>query len=295
MRLRYISHPSMKHYLAYYNGSFVSEADVALSPLDRGFLYGDGLFETLRSVKRSIISYRDHYERLAAGCARIRINLPLTLAEMRHAIADLLIKNSLENAAIRITVSRGPASQFGYGFSEASRPVVLILVRPSKVIPDDLYQKGVGAEFMTLHHASPLKSLSALPYVLAKQAALDRQCYEMILHDEAGIVLEGTSSNIFMVHDSEVLTPSLDLSILPGITRKRVLQLLEERLNHPVRETIIPREDLMKASEVFLTNTNVQVLPVTRAGQATIGSGRVGPVTLEIINTFRQTLPEILE
>ncbi len=286
----------MPRYIAFHNGKFIEESDLRISPMDRGFLYGDGLFETLRAVDRSVISFTDHWERLTLGCERVRIPPPQTMAEVRHAIAELLVRNNLRDAVIRLALTRGATDQFGYGFSDKLVPTIVIMVRPVKKIPEDLYTKGVAVAVMEKAQAvSAFKTTSAQSYALAKQAALDKGCYESILVGTQGEILEGTSSNVFLWYQGAAYTPALQLGILPGITRQRVIHLLKTKLHAPVEETTLDRKTLSSADEIFLTNTNVQILPVTRVENQVISNGRIGPMTQTLLNVFRQSMVEILE
>ncbi|MBL7959464.1 aminotransferase class IV [bacterium] len=289
------------YYIAYYNGKYVPESDISISPNDRGFLYGDGVFETMRTVGRRVISYKAHYDRLLDGCQRSEIKLSTSLSDIRNIIDDLLIKNQLSDAYVRVTVTRGSGDQFGFGYSKNIKPTLLTVIRPSKIIPDSLYEKGVKIDFQfsslfnSHEKIGKTKSLSAQPYVLAKQKALDKQCYDMILMDAFETVYEGTSSNIFIIKNGMLLTPPLEAGILAGTTRARVIEIVSQKLNIPVAQTTFSKSDVLQANEIFLTNTNIQVLPVTQAEMTIISDGKMGGQTENILHTFRQSLIEILE
>lgn len=288
-------------YIAYYNGKFLNESDIAISPNDRGFLYGDGVFDTMRSVNRSVISYCAHYDRLEESCRRTGIKLTLDPPALRHVLADLFLKNELSDAYIRVSITRGTADQFGFGYSNTMKPTILVAVRPIKDIPDHLYENGVTIDFEyapmfnSLEKKSKLKSLSAQTYVLAKQKALTKNCYEMIFMDSLGNVYEGSSSNVFIVNNGTIFTPPVSSGILPGTTRARVLQICTQKMTVQVTEKMISKNEIFQADEIFLTNTNIQILPVTQAGQIKISNGKIGIITRQILSTFRQTLIEILE
>lgn len=288
-------------YIAYYNGKFLNESDISLSPNDRGFLYGDGVFDSMRSVNKSVISYRAHYDRLEETCRRTDIKLPLDTAGLRHVLADLLIKNELSDAYLRVSISRGVVDQFGFGYSNKMKPTVLVAVRPIKNIPDHLYENGVKVDFEyspifnSLEQRSKIKSLSAQIYVQAKQKALDKSCYEMLFMDSFENVYEGSSSNIFIVKNGTVYTPPITSGILPGTTRARVIQICTQKMTVQVTEKLISKNEVYQADEVFLTNTNIQILPVTQVGETKISNGKIGTLTRQILTTFRQTLIEILE
>ncbi len=291
----------MPAYIAYFNGKFVSEDRIAISPNDRGFLYGDGVFETMRAVKGGIISFHAHIERLKDGCQRTGLRWPFTNEEPRVILHDLLQKNALKDAYVRITITRGIGEQFGFGYAKDLRPTLLVAVRPIKDIPAQLYEKGVKIDFAisslfgSHDHESKIKSLSAQPFVMAKQSALDQGCYETVFMDALGHVYEGSSSNLFIIEDGTLYTPPIQSGILPGTTRARVVEIAKSKLGLSVFEAKITKAQVLSAEEVFLTNTNIQILPVNQAGTKKIGNGAIGPVTRRLLDVFRQTLIEILE
>lgn len=283
--------------LAFCNGKFVPETEASISCMDRGFLYGDGIFDTLRSVDGSIISFYDHYERLREGADRLHIPISLRAMDLRMILRDLLVQNHLTDAVIRLTLTRGLTDSFGFGYTLGSKPTLVITVRPSRKLPPDLYQKGVSVEVQSLYPGGMdgVKSTSAQSYVLAKQAALDKGSYETLFVTADQLVLEGTSSNVFMIRNGGIQTPPTEKGVLPGITRKRIIELLVDRLQWPFSEEFFTLNDLVNADEVFLTNTNVEILPVTRISGNAIGEGGMGSLTRQLLAYFRQTLPEVLQ
>lgn len=287
--------------IAYYNGKFLPEEDINISPNDRGFLYGDGVFDTMRATQRRIVSYRQHYDRLNGACRRTEIKLSFSEKDLRHMLGDLLIKNELQEAYIRITISRGVGDQFGFGYSGGMKPSVLIVVRPFKSVPEVVYENGVKTDFeysplFNSHdHQSKIKSLSAQAYVMAKQNALKNNCYETIFVDAFDNVYEGSATNLFLIKNGILLTPTVESGILPGTTRERVIEIAKERLGLTVFEKQITQSETLDADEIFLTNTNIQILPVTQVGEKKIGKGKAGKITRRVLDTFRQTLIEILE
>lgn len=284
-------------FLAYCNGKFVPESEASISCMDRGFLYGDGVFDTLRSIDGSIVSFYDHYERLREAADRLHIPITLRAMDLRTVLRDLLVQNQLSDAVIRLTLTRGLTDSFGFGYTAGAKPTLVITVRPSRKLPPDLYQKGVSVEVQSLQPGGMdgVKSTSAQTYVLAKQAALDKGSYETLLITAGQLVLEGTSSNVFMIRNGGIQTPPAEKGVLPGITRKRVIELLVDRLQWPFSEEFFTLNDLTEADEVFLTNTNVEILPVARISGKTIGNGGMGPMTQQLLAYFRQTLHEILQ
>ncbi|MCB0834768.1 MAG: aminotransferase class IV family protein [Bacteroidetes bacterium] len=288
-------------YIAWFNGKFLTEDRIEISCNDRGFLYGDGLFETMRSIDHKVIGFRAHMERLRVSCQETRIPFDKPVADLRYVLGELLKKNQIADATVRLTVTRGIGDRFGFGFSDDLKPNWLMQVRPVKEIPESLYEQGVKISLQISPHFHParkkpkVKSLSAMEYALAKQSALDDHSYDTVLMDTQENVYEGTSSNLFLFSDGRLVTPPLKAGILPGVTRARVLQIARSRLGLTVDERLPSKSELLGASEVFLTNTNVDILPVTRCGARKIGIGSAGLMTRQILETYRKTLVEILE
>ena len=287
--------------IAWIHGKYVPEDEIALSPNDRGFLYGDGAFETMRAVQSRIIAFHAHIRRLTAACERLRIPLSPSPEDFRAIIRELLNRNALQDAYIRISISRGPVEQFGFGYSKNLKPTYLIAVRPAPVIPENIYQKGVSVGFQisslfgTHTGNTAIKSMSAVEYVLAKQSALENKRYDMLLMDSIERVYEGTSSNVFIVRQGTLYTPPVLSGILPGITRARIITLAEKILRLPIKEILFSKQDVLTSDEAFLTNTNIDVLPVTFADEKSIGNGTPGKITQSLLQAYRQTLIEILE
>lgn len=244
----------------YLNGRFVPEEAARISVHDRGFLYGDALFETIRVYEGEPFLWMDHMRRLAHGCEVMRINLPLTPAEMQRVVAEQLRRNSLRDAIIRITVSRGVGPR-GYSPRGADHPTFCILAFPP---PKALLSTW---KLVTSSHRLPnddplavFKHANKLRQIVARAEADDRGADEALLLNERGQVVEGTTTNIFWVEEGAVCTPRLS-GILSGVTRNYILRLCAF-LGIATREKNIPLRRLLKAEGVFVTASGIEVMEV---------------------------------
>ncbi len=240
--------------VVYLNGRFLPHDQVSISPFDEGFLYGYGLFETMRAYRGRVFALSLHMERLEKGCRVLKIPPPSSLERMEEVLSALLERNGLagKDAYVRVTVTGGVGGQ----------PTLLAFSRP---LPDSLKRKKEGVRAVTarLERGWELASLKTTSYLLMH---LKRREAEARGKDEAllvmkGVVLEGTHTNLFMVKDGRVITPPLSLPILPGITRGIVMDLLK-RKGIPCCEEAFTLEDLLEADEAFLTNSLLEVAPL---------------------------------
>jgi len=273
--------------IAYLNGEFLPEEQARISILDRGFLYGDGLFETMRAYSGRVFRLAQHYERLASSAERIGLRVPLPEHDLSHVIAELLRRSGLLDAYVRLTISRGE----GLGMEPPdARPTVSVVAR-ELVLPDErLYREGASVIVTGASagpHLAALKSLSYLGSLLARRAARQAGADDAVLTNAAGHLTEASSSNLFFVKNATLCTPSLECGLLPGITRHAIVEIAGQ-VSLPAQEGQFTPEDLRTAEEAFLTNSIAEVLPVTRVDGAPIGSGKVGPVTAKLMDAYRR-------
>ncbi|MEW6587467.1 MAG: aminotransferase class IV [Nitrospirota bacterium] len=252
----------------YLNGKILPAREAAVSVFDHGFLYGDGIYETLRVYDGVIFRMDEHIQRLYRSASLIGLTLPMDADRLKIALYETLIANKLRNAYVRLTVSRGPGS-IGLDPDLCSEPTVVIIAQDMKPYPRAYYDQGIdliiAATRRNLKEAiSPrIKSLNFLNNILAKIEAKKQDAYEAIMLNADGHLTEGTISNLFFCVDETICTPSLDCGILDGITRGIVIDLaLREGI--AVREGLFTKEDLYHAREVFITNTSMEVIPVSK-------------------------------
>jgi branched-chain amino acid aminotransferase group I len=271
------------------NGRFVERGEAAVPALDRGLLYGYGLFETMRSYGGRVFRLEEHYRRLCEGAAVLELPPALTLDDLRVAVDALLESNGLADAYLRLTVTAGPAPDDG-----GASPSILLVARPLSGYPPDLYQRGMAAvtSASRRNEASPLsrvKSLNYLDNLLAREEAQRKGADEAILLNTRGLVAEGSASNVFLVSGGRLLTPGPDSGVLPGITRAAILELAREA-GIACAECDVEATTLAGAAEAFLTNSIMGVMPLTRLDGRPIGSGRPGPVTGAIRRLYARTV-----
>jgi branched-chain amino acid aminotransferase len=276
----------------YINGNFVPESDACISIFDRGFLYGDGVFETMRSYGGRIFRLADHLNRLLQSADIISIKSPQTHDQLSRICSQLLERNSLADAILRMSLTRGPAAG-GIGITRTGEPTIVAFARPPTPLPADAYTQGVSAKLVAIRRTasaaldSRVKSMNFLNYILARIEAEKAGAFEAIMLTASGHIAEASTSNLFFVKNSTLVTPSLDCDILPGITRAAVLELAsglgldcEERQTRP--------QEIEQFSECFLTNSGLELVPVTRIDDVRIGSGRPGPVYERLIRAYRE-------
>lgn len=274
------------------NGQLVPKEEARVSVFDRGFLYGDGVFETLR-VYNGIVFRRDaHWDRLQRSASLIRLELPFTGNEYRERLDRVVAVNGLTEAVARVTVSRG-VGEGSFTIDYDQRPTTVFAARPFEGYPEGYYRDGVTIIFAETLRMNPAalnpaaKSANYLNSVLAKAEADDAGAFDAVMLNAAGFLTEGSVTNLFIVRGEQLLTPSVDSGILPGITRATVLELARDVGAEPT-ETALKSEDLLGSDEVFLTNTTAEVMPVARVGDAQIGAGTPGGVTRELHRAYRE-------
>ena len=278
--------------LIFLNNSLVPESDAKVSVLDRGFLYGDGIFETLRAYSGAIFHCNDHLDRLFQSAEAIYLRIPFTRDYLMEALHKTLEANHLNNAYLRLSVTRG-VSEPGLDIGGCPSPTLTIFAKEFSGYPDSLYQSGICAAVVNTRRipASALnpavKSLNFLNNIMARVEATRLNAAEAIMLNMEGYVAEGTVSNIFMMRAGLVKTPPLSAGILNGVTRSIVIDLLKEN-GIPISEQAFYPDGLYTADECFVTSTLYEVMPVTSIHDSAVGSGQPGKLTQTILNLFRR-------
>ena len=274
------------------NGDLVDREDAKISVFDHAVLYGDGVFEGIRSYGGKVFRLQAHVRRLYDSALGIRLTVPISQEEMAKAITDTLQANSLGDSYIRVVVTRG-AGTLGLDPNRCPEPNVFIITDKISLYPDELYENGldiITAATMRNHPnaVNPrVKSLNYLNNILAKIEAIDAGTLEAVMLNHLGYVAECTGDNLFIVRDGAVFTPPIAAGILEGITRNEIIGIAREQ-GLEVREENITRQDLYVADECFLTGTAAEVVPVVRIDKRPIGTGRPGPVTKQLAEAFRR-------
>lgn len=272
------------------NDRLVPEAEARISVFDHGLLYGDGVFEGLRSYGGRVFRLDAHLDRLWASARAICLEIPLAKEAMAQAVIETLAANGLADGYIRLIVTRG-AGTLGLDPNRCSNPQVIIIADTISLYPQEFYEQGlriVTAATQRIQSAalSPrIKSLNYLNNIMAKLEGLRAGCVEALMLNHKGEVAECTGDNVFVVRSGRLLTPPPDAGILEGITRNAVMELAHAA-GIDCREATLTRHDLYTADECFLTGTAAEVIPVVDIDGRKIGSGVPGPVTSRLKDDF---------
>lgn len=275
--------------VVYLNGEFVPEAQAQVSVFDGGWLHGAGLFETMRAENGRVFRLESHIERLRQSAAKLLRPLEREHLPSRVDVLDLLERNALKQARVRLTVTAGNMLVASEGEPALT---VCLSAAPLAAPPAAVYQQGVAVALCD-HRLSPSdplaghKSTSYLLRLLGLRAARQANCLEALWFTTRNHLAEGCLSNVFVVRDGVLRTPALDTPVLPGVARAAILPLAEG-CGIRVEEGVLSVDDLLDADEVFLTNVIMQVVPVVRVERKDIATGSVGRVTQTIMESFRE-------
>lgn len=270
-----------------------------VSVFDHGFLYGDGVYETLRAYGGRLFMLRQHLARLRRSASLIGLEVPIAEQDWTPLLQEAMKRNALSDAYLRITISRGEG-KIGLDPRLCPRPTVVVISLPLQPYPADLFQTGVSLAVVGVRRnlaaaLSPrIKSLNFLNNILAKQEASRSGAFDGLMLNAEGHITECTTSNICFVKDGGIRTPSVECGILDGITREVVLSLAREQAL-PVQEGHYTPDDVMGADECFLTNTTMEIMPVSDIDKRSIGRGTPGPVTGRLRELFHANLPNFLQ
>jgi len=277
--------------IVYLNGALVPRSQAVISPFDLGFLYGYGLFETMRAYSGLIFRLGLHMERLRRSAALI--GLPLEALDLGKACYDTLKANKLSNARIRLTVSIGEGEATPDP-PKHPKPTMLVIAASYTPPSAETYRKGYKAVVSPIRQnsQSPLSHLKTTNYlnpILARREAKEKGAAEAILLNERGFLCEGSSSNVFLVSQGTLITPHEKSGCLPGITRQVVIELAQE-LGLKVAEREVRLEELLNADEAFLTSSLIELMPLTEVNGKPIGGSKRGKVTERLMAAYKEAV-----
>jgi len=276
------------------NGRITDDRDAVVSVFDHGLLYGEGIYETLRTYHGRTFLYQRHMRRLRNSASMINLALPFSDAELTSRIRDTLATADLDGgeAYIRVLVTRG-VGDLTYDLRATPVPSVIIIVKRQADPPPEAYERGVGVVIVEVVRNHPgtvnpmIKSNNLLNSALAAQEAIRRGAFEGIMRNYRGDLSECSTANLFIVKDGAALTPPLTSGLLPGITREFIFDIGTE-IGVDVREVVLRDDDLFSADEAFLTSTTREAVPIVTVDDRPIGNGRPGPVTHAFLAAFRR-------
>lgn len=273
------------------NDRLVDRDKATVSVFDHGLLYGDGVFEGIRSYKGLIFKCREHLDRLFESAHTLMLVIPMSKDALQKAMIQTLKANGLKDAYLRLVVTRG-VGDLGLDPRKCKVATIFIIADKIALYPSEYYEKGLTIVTVPTVRNHPealnpqLKTLNYLNNILAKIEATNAGVNEAILLNAQGYVTECTGENIFFVRGKQVVTPPPYVGILKGITRDAVLRLAKDNRLDP-REDVFTRHDLYTADEVFLTGTAAEIVPVVKIDNRIIGSGKPGKITQTLIKAFR--------
>jgi branched-chain amino acid aminotransferase len=279
-----------KDLLVYINGSFVERSKATVSVYDHGLLYGDGVFEGIRAYNGIVFKLEEHIARLYESAKIIRLKLPVPPHEMSERVLETLRKNRLRDAYIRLVVTRGPGD-LGVDPTHCADPTLFIITEPMATVLGPREPKVVQLIVSTVRRDAvdatthEIKSLNYLNSILAKIEANSVGADDAILLDRRGFVSEASVTNLFMVKEGKVATPSSAAGILHGITRARVIKLCDD-LGIDVQERDVTPFEVFTADEVFLVGTKSEIVAVGSVKDVRIGTGAAGPITRRLVKEF---------
>jgi len=276
----------------YLDRKFVNKEKAVISVFDHGLLYGDGVFEGIRSYDGLVFRLKEHIDRLYKSADAIELKIPMTKTEMIEVVIKTLKVNKLKDAYIRLVVTRG-IGDLGLDPRKCKKPTIFIITDKIALYPREFYRKGLEIVTATTKRNLPralnpkIKSLNYLNNILAKIEAIKSGTEEAIMLTHDNYVAECTGDNIFMVKECELITPPVDIGALEGITRDAVIGLAK-KMEIPFYERMLRMDDLYAADEVFLTGTAAEIIPVVKIDTRTIGTGKPGEVTLKLSEEFKK-------
>lgn len=275
-------------------GRLCAPEQAAVPVFDRGFLFGDSVYETVGTNRGRLVFLDDHLDRLARSAERLYLRLP-PRNEIERAVRDTLAAADNPESRVRIMVTRGDGT-VDLDPAAASQPRLVVIVQPLGGPPPELYEKGAEVEIVSVTRNLPraidpaVKSGNYLNNVLAMGEARRRRpsVHEAILCSANGSVAEGATSNVFAVVAGQVRTPAVDVGILDGVTRGKILQLARTNSISCQEASFMSPDDFRRADEAFLTSSVRSVLPVTRVDGLALGDGKPGAVTRRLMGLYRQ-------
>jgi branched-chain amino acid aminotransferase len=277
------------------NGHITGERDAVISVFDHGFLYGEGVYETLRTYRRKPFLYDRHVRRLRHSANLIALPVPFSDDDLAAGIeATMTAADFSGEAYIRILLTRG-IGDLTYDPVATPEPSVVIIVKPHVDPPPEVYRDGVAVVIVDIVRNHPssvnpmIKSNNLMNSALAMQEAIRRGGYEAVMRNFKGELTECAVANLFIARSGTVLTPPLSAGLLPGITREYLFEIARAE-GVDVREATLRDEDLYGADEAFLTGTTREIVPIVRVNDKAIGNGAPGPVTRTLHDAFRQSI-----
>jgi len=267
----------------YLNGEFIKSEEAKISVFDQGFLYGDGIFESFRSIDKQLYQFSQHYHRLLQSAEALAYPMTFTQQQLEAILLELCERNGWNNAYYRITITRGKG-QIGFQRDMDNDLTCLIVGREFQGLDESYYRQGIALQVAQTRRNAPeainpkIKSISNLNSLLGRLEAKGAGAFEVVMLNNKDHICEGSASNIFWSRGQWVFTPAASTGLLEGVTRATIMRLCEKKLNLRVITGEFKLQDLQFSDEVFITSTSLEVIPVIEVDGFTINQGKVGPI-----------------
>ncbi len=268
--------------VAYLDGSFLPLEDARISPMDRGFLFGDGVYEVIPTYGGQLVGLNLHLDRLERGLAEIRLASPHSREQWKSLFTELLAANGNGNLGLYLQVTRGVSMKRAHRFPETTTPTCFAYTFPLEAPSDGNPETAHGWRVITgddlRWQRRHIKSVALLGNVLHMQDSIDAGAEEILLFNEQDQLTEAAACNVFVVKDGAVATPPLDREKLPGITRQMLLDMMRTEGDWQIAERPVSRAEVMAADEVWITSSSKEVEPVVSIDARPVGTGKAGPI-----------------
>lgn len=275
--------------VVFLNGKFVDDDEAKISPFDNGFIFGDGIYETMRTYGGKLWNFEAHFRRFEASADLLQLKIPYEQAELRDLINQLIKKNGFKENRIKMILTRGVS---GLDFDSPRNPTLLIYVNDLKEELKEVYENGVSAITVPFVRAIPeIKSLSLITTVRGRQEAKKKGAYEAFLLDHEGYVTEGSISNAYFIKHGDIFSPEIDM--LAGTTREILLRLAGQKGFNVVFKKC-EKEAFYEADEIFISNAIKGVVPVVKIDDFSIGEGLPGAVTKVLMSEWQGKIDEFI-
>jgi branched-chain amino acid aminotransferase len=276
----------------YISGEFFEKEDAKISVFDHGLLYGDGVFEGIRVYSNRVFRLDEHLERLYESAKAIDLSIHIPPEKLKEAVLETVHRNEMPNSYIRLIITRG-VGDLGLNPYTCKTPGIIIIVDKIALYPPDVYEKGLTLVTVATQRNLPeavnprIKSLNYLNNILAKIEAINAGVEEAIMLNSFGLVSECAGDNIFAIRKGVLITPSISMGVLEGITRNAVIELAREK-GIEVKPVVMTRYDLFIADEVFLSGSAAEIVPVIKIDGRVIGDGKPGKMTRDLMKEYHQ-------
>lgn len=282
----------MSEAIVYLNGDYLPLSEARVPVLDRGFIFGDGVYEVIPAYGGKLFRLDEHLQRLQNSLNGVRIDNPFTPAQWQSVLETIIEKNPVEDASIYLQVTRGIAKR-DHAFPVGTKPTVFVMSSPLITTDKQSFERGAAAITLddTRWQYCNIKAITLLPNILLRQTAIDEGAIEAILIRD-GDVTEGAASNVFIVSNGTIMTPPKADRLLPGITRDLIVELAHAN-DLPMQEVNFSRQTLATADEIWISSSTKEIMPIVNLDHQPVGDGRPGPMAhrlFDIFQEYKQTL-----